>query len=387
MRRSTRTKYEEEFSNLVHVKGARAFCLGRYGLVILLKALGIQTGDRIGICSFTCLSVPEAVKVCGAKPVYLDVDEYLCIDPQEILRQQVGSLKVVILQHTFGVPGRLDELLSACARIGAKVIEDCAHSLGCFWKGTSLGSFGEGAVYSFQFGKPYTTGQGGLLTVNSTALLDKVDEQIVKLASPMPVKYDLALECKRRLFYAVMGTRYENFVTSFSAKRHDKTSAKERSKIEYDFRLHSGYIRLAGARMSVAGLQQVRKWHKLKELRRRNTEKIKQRFCEARLDLWPIPPEADITMLRYPLLTPDKSGTIQLARKTRVDLASWYASPVHPLRNADLPKVDYQIGSCQRAEQMISRLVHIPTGTALRNDVLQTLIDILKAGYYEKKCS
>ena len=202
-------KYEEEFCKSVDAQGARAFGRGRHALVILLKALGVKEGDKIGLCSFTCLSVVEAVKVCGAIPVYLDVDEYLCIDPQEILIQDNGSLKAVILQHTFGNPGRLEELLTACGKIGAKVVEDCAHSLGCSWNSKKLGKFGEGAIYSFQWGKPYTTGQGGMLTVNSRQLLDKVDRQIEASAAPASIKSELVLACQRRVFAILSRTKLE----------------------------------------------------------------------------------------------------------------------------------------------------------------------------------
>ena len=161
MSRNLRKEYEDAFSKEVGAVGTRAFGLGRQALVILMKALDVDTGDKIGVCSYTCLSVAEAVKVCGAIPVYLDVDEYLCIDPREILRHEHGSLKVVILQHTFGIPGRLDQLLSACKKIGVRVIEDSAHAFGCRWQNEPLGSFGDGAIYCSQWGKPYSTGQGG----------------------------------------------------------------------------------------------------------------------------------------------------------------------------------------------------------------------------------
>ena len=60
-----RLKYEKMFSDLASVAGAKAFGLGRQALVILLRALGVNAGDRVGLCGFTCLSVAEAVKVCG----------------------------------------------------------------------------------------------------------------------------------------------------------------------------------------------------------------------------------------------------------------------------------------------------------------------------------
>lgn len=63
MSNSPRREYEAAFGKYVGVLGARAFGLGRQALVILLKALGVNGGDKIGVCGFTCFSVAEAVKV------------------------------------------------------------------------------------------------------------------------------------------------------------------------------------------------------------------------------------------------------------------------------------------------------------------------------------
>ena len=278
MSTNKRMKYEEAFCRLVGAEGARAFSLGRQALVILLKALGVNTGSRVGVCSFTCLSVAEAVKVCGAVPVYLDVDEHLCIEPQEILQQQAGSLKVVILQHTFGIPGRLERLLSACKKIGAKVVEDCAHSLGCSWKGQPLGKFGEGAIYSFQWGKPYTTGQGGMLTVNSRELLDKVDHQIRLCALPASVKQELILECQRRVYSVLGGSKLQSYLRYAYCKLRDIGLVKGSFKLKSGFRFYRGYVRLAGEMTAKAGLKQLENWPKLKRLRRETVELVEELF-------------------------------------------------------------------------------------------------------------
>ena len=135
-----RTEYERMFAEVVGVPAARAFALGRQALVILLRAIGVRKGDRVGVCGFTCLSVVEAVKDCGAVPVYLDIDETLCISPDAIGRCRPGWLRAVLLQHTLGIPGKLDELLSACAAIGADVIEDCATRWGVSGRESGWGS-------------------------------------------------------------------------------------------------------------------------------------------------------------------------------------------------------------------------------------------------------
>ena len=375
-----RKKYEAVFSEMVGAAGARAFGLGRQAMVVLLKALGVEEGDKIGVCSFTCLSVAEAVKVCGAIPVYLDVDEHLCIAPREILQQKAGSLKVVILQHTFGIPGRLDELLAACEKIGAKVVEDCAHSFGCSWKGEPLGKFGEGAIYSSQWGKPYSTGQGGMLTVNSKELLDEVDMQIEQWGLPASRKSELILECQRRVYSILSGLKMEYHLRYMYVKLRDAGLVKGSFKLDCDFSLYRGYVRFAGEMTAKVGLKQLENWPKLKQLRRQNTEMIEEHSNKAGLPLWPKPDEADVTMLRYPILTPYKSRIVQHARKQKLDAASWYMSPIHPLQGDDLARVGYHSGSCRKAEDMIRQLVHLPTGCWLNKQNLEAMVKIISKG-------
>jgi dTDP-4-amino-4,6-dideoxygalactose transaminase len=376
MRNSRRKKYEEAFGELVGTAGARAFGLGRHALVILLKALGVNVGDKVGVCGYTCLSVAEAVKVCGAMPVYLDVDKYLCIEPEEILRQGSGYLKVVILQHTFGIPGRLEELLSSCSKIGAKVVEDCAHSLGCSWKGKPLGKFGAGAIYSFEWGKPYSTGQGGMLTVNSKKLLDEVDKQIEELALPASTKSELILECERRVYPILGSSRLKSYL-QYNRKKLWAILIKGSFKQESKFCFYRGYIRLAGEMTAKAGLKQLENWPKLEQLRRENTEMIKKYLSKVGLALWPKPDEAAVTMLRYPVPTQEKSRIICQARKQKLDVLGWYESPVHPLQGDDLAKVDYHSRNCPKSEDMIGKLVYLPTGLTLDKKRLEAMIRIL----------
>jgi dTDP-4-amino-4,6-dideoxygalactose transaminase len=372
-----RKKYEEEFCQLADARGARAFGLGRHALATLLKAIDVKQGDKVGVCAFTCLSVIEAVKVCGAAPVYLDVDEHLCIDPQKILLQENGSLKAVILQHTFGDPGRLEQLLAACGKIGAKVVEDCAHSLDCSWNNKKLGKWGEGAIYSFQWGKPYTTGQGGMLTVNSKKLLDKVDEQIDRYSTPASVKSELILTCERQAYSILGKSRLECFLRYNYSRLRNLLHTKEASLLKGGFPPYAGYSRLAGEMTAKAGLKQLENWHVLKQIRLQNAAMIEDYFNKAGLSLWPKQSQANITMLRYPLLTKNKLEIVRQACKQGLDVAGWYISPVHPLVGDDLAKVDYGKGCCPKAESMIEQLIHLPTGASLNKPRLEAMMKII----------
>jgi perosamine synthetase len=376
-------QYQDKFAIFADAKSAIATALGRHALALLLKALNVNEGDRVGVCAFTCLSVIEAVKVVGALPVYLDVDEHLCINPTEISKQSKNSLKAVILQHTFGNPGKLDNLIDACNQINSPIIEDCAHALGCSWRDKALGQFGVAAIYSFQWGKPYSTGQGGMLTINSKSLLARVDEEIARWAVSMSVTDDMTLEFQRRIYSTINKMGLESHLKYLYFKLRDKGIVKGSFSLSGEFKLYQGYAKLAGERMSAVGLKQLEQWPQLQKIRRENVALIKEAFSKAGLPLWPIPPEADITMLRYPLLSTHKTEILQVVRQKKCDIAGWYNSPVHPLGNENLAKVDYRMGDCPQSESFITRLLHIPTGLSLSREKLDSMIGILAHKYWK----
>lgn len=372
-----RRQYESAFAEMTGALAARAFALGRQAMVVLLKALGLAAGDRVGICGFTCLSVPEAVKVAGGVPIYLDVDEALCIDPASLEVLSPGSLKVVILQHTFGVVGRLDRLLAQARRIGAAVVEDCCHSLGTCFKGRHVGSFGAGAIYSFQWGKSYSTGQGGMLTVAEAAMLEAVDSVITELGCQMSAKADFALAAQRAAYGILGGPRTQMRLRWVYHKLAALGLLKGSFAEDLGFALRAGYVRLAGPRLCRAGLRQLKQWPQLMELRVRNSAQIASLFERYDLAAWPGCEGCAAVMIRYPIRVWDKGAALAAARRSGIDLAGWYETPVHPLSGAQLLEVDYEEGCCPRAERLIQGVVHLPTGKTYSRDAAVKAIDIL----------
>jgi hypothetical protein len=82
-------------------------------------------------------------------------------------------------------------------------------------------------------------------------------------------------------------------------------------------------------------------------------------------------------MMRYPLRVYKKWEIVHRAGIRGLDIAGWYSSPVHPLSDDDLAKVDYRRGCCPRAEGTIERLVHLPTGQSLNKRKLQAMMKII----------
>lgn len=373
MAKGSLQEYENEFACLVGAHAARATSLGRQALVVLLKAMGVRPGDKIGVCAFTCLSVVEAVLTAGAEPYYLDVDESLCIDPTSISKLKKDFLRVILLQHTFGNPGKLDCLLESSKRINALVIEDCAHAMGCFWRGKQLGQFGIGAIYSFQWGKPCTIGQGGMLTVNSESLLKKVDEIICTYALEQSLFHALSYAIKRDCFRVLNGMRLEVKMRAIYRRLRNRAASLNPEQ----FVLRKGYIRRPHPITVEAARKEISKWPDNMKMRRRNTEIIKQLLEQNDFPLWPQEADADITYLRYPIRTSSKKELLRAAAALSLDLAGWYSSPVHPLSGDVLKRVGYNPGTAPCSERSIETVVHLPTGESLSESTLKLIVKLL----------
>ena len=133
-----------------------------------------------------------------------------------------------------------------------------------------------------------------------------------------------------------------------------------------------------GEKTAKAGLKQLNNLSDIISVRRNNCELIEKMLRDSEIKLWPISPQADVTLLRYPILTNKKSEILNQSEKSGLNLAGWYNTPVHPLKGNDLKKVDYEVGMCPNAEKLISKLAHIPTDYQLTKQKLKKMIDIIK---------
>jgi len=112
------------------------FFKGRVALYAILKAMGISSNDEVIVPGFTCVVVPNAIMYALAKPVYVDIDKKdYNIDVDKIEEKITKNTKVIIAQHTFGIPANMDRIVEICKRYKLYLIEDACHALGSTYKG------------------------------------------------------------------------------------------------------------------------------------------------------------------------------------------------------------------------------------------------------------
>jgi dTDP-4-amino-4,6-dideoxygalactose transaminase len=168
--------FEREFANAVGAPHACAVSSCTTALHIALTALGVHAGDEIVTVSHSFIATANAIRYCGATPVFVDIElATLNIDPA-LVESAIGpKTKAILAVHQIGMPCDLSALASIAARHEVPLIEDAACAIGSEieWHGAwqRVGKpHGEIACFSFHPRKLLSTGDGGMLTTASDDL-------------------------------------------------------------------------------------------------------------------------------------------------------------------------------------------------------------------------
>ena len=168
--------FEKAFSEYCGVNHALAVSSGTAALRVALAALGVGPGDEVITQGFTFVATWEAILDAGAVTLYTEVDDTLCMDPQDLENKITTRTKAIIPVHMCGAQARIPEILEKAAGKNLPVIEDTAQSCGGKLQGKALGSFGAMGTFSFDSVKTLTTGEGGMVITDDEALYIRASE-------------------------------------------------------------------------------------------------------------------------------------------------------------------------------------------------------------------
>jgi 8-amino-3,8-dideoxy-alpha-D-manno-octulosonate transaminase len=164
--------FEQELARRVGVAHCHLCSSGTAALSIALAACGVGAGDEVIVPPFTFVATFEAILTAGAVPVFAEIDETLCLDPQAIETSITPRTRAVMVVHMCGAMARIDEIKAMCDRHGLMLIEDSCQSIGAGFQGKALGSFGHMGCFSFDPVKTITCGEGGAIVTDDTRRYD-----------------------------------------------------------------------------------------------------------------------------------------------------------------------------------------------------------------------
>lgn len=179
--------YEKELAGRIGPGQGVSFASARMALYTILETLGVTKGDEVVIPAFTCAAVPNAVLRKGATPVYTNISkETFGSDPDEIEKAITADTKLIIAQHTVGIPCAVEEIVEICRSRGIFLLEDSAQSLDSSVNNKKTGTFGNAAIFSSDHNKPLNTIIGGFLYTEDRELFTKIAEKQQKMPDLSP---------------------------------------------------------------------------------------------------------------------------------------------------------------------------------------------------------
>ena len=183
-------QFESAFAKYVGARYAVGVVNGTCGLHIALQLSDVKQNDLVITQPLTFVATGNAIKYCGADPIFLDIDPNtlsLCpnalrhfLEKETVMAGQLcihkdsgKKIKACLPMHTFGHPAKIKRIVSICEAYHIPVVEDAAESLGSFYHEQHTGTFGKIGVFSFNGNKIMTTGGGGMIVTNDEMIAKK----------------------------------------------------------------------------------------------------------------------------------------------------------------------------------------------------------------------
>ncbi len=202
------TQFENEIAKYTGSKKAIACINGTNALFLSLKLIGIEPETEVISQPMTFVATINAIRYCGANPVFIDIDrDTLGLSPEALkkwLRKNTEfvshsanpiniktgkKIAACIPMHTFGLPARIDEIVEICGEFNIPVVEDAAESLGSKYKNKHTGTFGDIGVLSFNGNKIITSGGGGMLLFQDENLAARAKHLTTQAKIPHPWEF------------------------------------------------------------------------------------------------------------------------------------------------------------------------------------------------------
>ena len=190
--------FERAFADLCGSKHAVATNNGTTAIHLILAALNIGPGDEVIVPVLTYIATANAVRYCGAEPVFVDVEpDTMNMDPALFEAAITERTRAVIPVDLYGHPADMVAITAIADRHGIAVVEDSAEAHGAEISGARVGSFGLATAFSFFGNKILTTGEGGAVTTDDDAL-----------AARLRLLRGQGMDLERRYWFTDVGYNY-----------------------------------------------------------------------------------------------------------------------------------------------------------------------------------
>ncbi len=169
-------RFETEFARFCDTQYAVGVGSGTEALWLSLLALGVGPGDEVITVPSSFIATAEAISLCGARPVFVDIEERTyTMNPEQLERAITLRTQAIVPVHLFGLTADMDAIHAIARRHGTPVVEDACQAHGAEYRGRKAGSMGVTGCFSFYPGKNLGAfGEAGAITTDEPELRHKI---------------------------------------------------------------------------------------------------------------------------------------------------------------------------------------------------------------------
>jgi len=382
---------EKQFKKYLGVKYTFFFNSGRSALMAILNSLGLEKVEEdksssspfadaretaeVLLQAFTCNAAVNPIIWSGFKPIFVDCNEKTFnIDIEDLKRKITPKSKVVMVQHTFGLPADIDEILEICQQNNLILIEDCAHSLGAAYKGKKVGTFSKAAFFSFSRDKVISSVYGGIAVTNDEFLAEKLKKYLMEVRLPsnfwifQQLLHPVLMNWLILPTYSIFG-KYLLILFQWLQILSKAVHWKEKRG------LRPGYFpkQLPNA-LAILALDQFKKLEKFNKHRKEIADFYRE---ELKASSFGLPLASEQIYLRFTVKHHKAHEIIKKSWQNNLLIGDWYTTAIAP-HDTKLDKMEYKVGSCPKAEKLARETLNLPTHINISEKEAKMIVNFLK---------
>ncbi len=355
---------------------AVTFNSGRESLLALLQCMKLQPDEEVIVQGYTCVVVPNAIHAARMKTVYADIEkDTLNLDTDAVEKAITPKTRVVICQHTFGIPADTKKLRELCDRHSLFLVEDCAHILPDSKGPAEIGKVGDAMLLSFGRDKAISGVSGGAVITRNAELAACLREAQTK-AAPVPL-FQIFAYLQYPLLYSLAKPVYDRLlgkailVAASKLKLLVPILTRAEKKGEMTPVLHT----MPSACAALA-LDQLNRLEMINDHRRMLTDFYQ---THAFKENWPVlgSVSASFPLQKFPLFVGNAEAIRRQLKKHNVHLYDGWTGCVVCPETVNDTDAGYRDGSDPAAESACQQILSLPTHPTMTKTQAETLVRLL----------
>ena len=305
---------------------------------IFKEQYGWADGDEVISTPITFVSSNHSIALAGLKPVFADVDDSFCLDPEDVERKITDRTRAVLFVGIGGNPGQYKKVLEICRKHDLRLVVDAAHMGGTFVDGKFPCLEADAVDFSFQTFKTLATADSGMLCFK--------DARFEKIA-------------RVKAWSGINTAAYSDYAIK------DHKTYKWHYDVEYVSNCYNG-----NSIMAAVALAQLHCLERDNEIRRRISAKYDAAFSQYpdKIKLAAYAPEVKSSRCLYQIVVEDRDGLVKYLNENKIN------SGVHYVDNTNYRMYAYGRGTCPHAAYLSEHMISLPLHLHLTDEEVDRVI-------------